>query len=77
MDIENKVKEIIAYELGVDASTITLESRIKEDLGSDSLTMVEIVISIEDAFKFEIPDEEAENIITVGDAIEAIKARLK
>ena len=77
MDIENKVKEIIAYELGVDASTITLESRIKEDLGSDSLTMVEIVISIEDAFKFEIPDEEAENIITVGDAIEAIKTRLK
>ena len=77
MDIENKVKEIIAYELGVDASTITLESRIKEDLGSDSLTMVEIVISIEDAFKFEIPDEEAESIITVGDAIEAIKARLK
>lgn len=77
MDIENKVKDIIAYELGVDASTITLESRIKEDLGSDSLTMVEIVISIEDAFKFEIPDEEAENIITVGDAIEAIKARLK
>ena len=77
MDIENKVKDIIAYELGVDASTITLESKIKEDLGSDSLTMVEIVISIEDAFKFEIPDEEAENIITVGDAIEAIKARLK
>lgn len=77
MDIENKVKDIIAYELGVDASTITLESKIKEDLGSDSLTMVEIVISIEDAFKFEIPDEEAENIITVGDAIEAIKAKLK
>lgn len=77
MDIENKVKDIIAYELGVDASTITLESKIKEDLGSDSLTMVEIVISIEDAFKFEIPDEEAESIITVGDAIEAIKAKLK
>jgi acyl carrier protein len=77
MNIENKVKEIIAYELGVDASTITLDSRIKEDLGSDSLTMVEIVISIEDAFKFEIPDEEAENIITVGDAVEAIKAKLK
>ena len=77
LDIENKVKDIIAYELGVDASTITLESKIKEDLGSDSLTMVEIVISIEDAFKFEIPDEEAENIITVGDAIEAIKAKLK
>lgn len=77
MNIENKVKDIIAYELGVDVSTITLESRIKEDLGSDSLTMVEIVISIEDAFKFEIPDEEAENIITVGDAVEAIKAKLK
>jgi len=77
LDIENKVKDIIAYELGVDASTITLESKIKEDLGSDSLTMVEIVISIEDAFKFEIPDEEAESIITVGDAIEAIKAKLK
>lgn len=77
MNIENKVKEIIAHELGVDASTITLDSRIKEDLGSDSLTMVEIVISIEDAFKFEIPDEEAENIVTVGDAVEAIKAKLK
>lgn len=77
MNIENKVKEIIAYELGVDASTITLDSRIKEDLGSDSLTMVEIVISIEDTFKFEIPDEEAENIVTVGDAVEAIKAKLK
>lgn len=77
MNIENKVKDIIAYELGVDVSTITLEFRIKEDLGSDSLTMVEIVISIEDAFKFEIPDEEAENIITVGDAVEAIKAKLK
>ena len=77
MDIENKVKAILAHELGVDESMITPESKIKEDLGSDSLTMVEIVIAIEDKFNLEIPDEEAENIVTVGDAIEAIKAKLK
>ena len=71
--IENKVKEILAHELGVDASTVKLDSKLKEDLGSDSLMMVEIVIRMEDEFKFEIPDEEAENIRTVEDAVNFVK----
>ncbi|MDE5947049.1 MAG: acyl carrier protein [Oscillospiraceae bacterium] len=62
-----KLKEIIADQLTVDAETITLESNITEDLGADSLDVVDLISSIEDEFDISIPEEAAENIKTVGD----------
>ncbi len=71
--VEEKVKEIIAKQLGVDASQITPESSFVEDLGADSLDTVELVMAFEEAFNIEIPDEDAEKIAKVKDAIEYIK----
>lgn len=65
--IFEKLKEIIADQLTVDAETITLESNITEDLGADSLDVVDLISSIEDEFDISIPEEAAENIKTVGD----------
>ncbi len=69
----NKVIEILAEKLDKDASEITAESSIKEDLGADSLDMVEIVMEIEEEFGVEIPDSAANTILTVGDAIRFIE----
>lgn len=71
--IEEKVKEIIAKQLGVDVSQVTPESSFVEDLGADSLDTVELVMAFEEAFKIEIPDDDAEKIAKVKDAIEYIK----
>ncbi len=71
--IEERVKEIAAEQLDVDPSTVTLESRFVEDLGADSLDTVELVMAFEEEFDLEIPDEDAEKIVTVGDAIGYIK----
>ncbi|GAB6183931.1 acyl carrier protein [Thermodesulfovibrio hydrogeniphilus] len=71
--VEEKVKEIIAKQLGVDAAQITPESSFVEDLGADSLDTVELVMAFEEAFNIEIPDEDAEKIAKVKDAIEYIK----
>ncbi|HEX2208417.1 MAG TPA: acyl carrier protein, partial [Longimicrobium sp.] len=68
-DIEAKVKEIIINELGVDAEKVTPEASFVEDLGADSLDTVELVMAFEEEFGMEIPDEEAEKLRTVGDAI--------
>jgi acyl carrier protein len=73
-DIEAKVKEIIINELGVDAEKVTAEASFVEDLGADSLDTVELVMAFEEEFGMEIPDEEAEKLRTVGDAINYIKA---
>jgi acyl carrier protein len=70
---EEKVKEIISKQLGVNASEITLESSFVEDLGADSLDTVELVMAFEETFNIEIPDEDAEKIAKVKDAIEYIK----
>ena len=71
-DIEAKVKEIIINELGVDAEKVTPEASFVEDLGADSLDTVELVMAFEEEFGMEIPDEEAEKLRTVGDAISYI-----
>jgi acyl carrier protein len=75
--IEAKVKSIIADQLGVGEDEIKPESSFIEDLGADSLDIVELVMAMEDEFEVEIPDEEAENIKTVGDAINYINTHKK
>jgi acyl carrier protein len=76
-DIEAKVKSIIADQLGVGEDEIKPESSFIEDLGADSLDIVELVMAMEEEFEVEIPDEEAENIKSVGDAINYIKTHKK
>jgi acyl carrier protein len=71
--IFEKVKAIIVDQLGVDADSITMESSFIEDLGADSLDIVELIMSMEDQFKITIPDTEAENITTVADAVNFIE----
>jgi acyl carrier protein len=71
-DIEAKVKDIIINELGVEAEKVTPEASFVEDLGADSLDTVELVMAFEEEFGMEIPDEEAEKLQTVGDAIKYI-----
>jgi len=72
--LEEKVKKIIVDQLGVDAAEVTPEASFIEDLGADSLDTVELVMALEEEFGIEIPDEEAEKIMTVKDAVEYIKA---
>ncbi|MBK7861485.1 MAG: acyl carrier protein [Myxococcaceae bacterium] len=76
-NIEAKVKSIIADQLGVGEDEIKAESSFIEDLGADSLDIVELVMAMEEEFEVEIPDEEAENIKTVGDAINYINTHKK
>jgi acyl carrier protein len=75
--IEAKVKSIIADQLGVGEDEIKPASSFIEDLGADSLDIVELVMAMEEEFEVEIPDEEAENIKTVGDAINYINTHKK
>ncbi|MBI5167232.1 MAG: acyl carrier protein [candidate division NC10 bacterium] len=75
MAIEDKVKRIIVDQLGVDEAEVTPEASFIEDLGADSLDTVELVMALEEEFNIEIPDEHAEKIVTVKDAIEYIKER--
>jgi acyl carrier protein len=76
-NIEAKVKSIIADQLGVGEDEIKPESSFIEDLGADSLDIVELVMAMEEEFEVEIPDEEAENIKTVGDAINYVSSHKK
>jgi acyl carrier protein len=76
-DIEAKVKEIITEQLGVDPSEVNPNASFVNDLGADSLDTVELVMALEEEFGMEIPDEEAEKIQSVGDAINYIKAHKK
>lgn len=73
--VEEKVKEIIAKQLGVNPSEVTMEASFVEDLGADSLDTVELVMAFEEAFNIEIPDEDAEKIARVKDAIDYIKTK--
>jgi acyl carrier protein len=72
-DIDAKVKDIIVNELGVEAEKVTPEASFVDDLGADSLDTVELVMAFEEEFGIEIPDEDAEKMQTVGDAITYIK----
>ena len=68
-----KIKKIIAEVLNVDEDSITMESTFGDDLGADSLDVFQIIMGVEEEFEIEIPNEEAEKIITVGDAVDQIK----
>jgi acyl carrier protein len=68
-----KIKKIIAEVLNVEEDTITMESTFSDDLGADSLDVFQIIMGLEEEFEIEIPNEEAEKIVTVGDAVEQIK----
>ncbi len=70
---EDKVKEIIAKELEVDAKQLTPEAKFIEDLGADSLDIVELVMALEEEFSLDIPDEDADKLRTVGDAMNYLK----
>ncbi len=68
-----KIREVLIAQFGVDASAISPETAFVDDLGADSLDVVELIMAIEEAFDIEIPDTEAENIVTVQDAVEYLK----
>lgn len=73
-DIFKKVKAIIVDQLGVDEQEVTPEAHFIDDLGADSLDIVELIMALEEEFDLEIPDEEAEKIATVNDAVEYIRS---
>jgi acyl carrier protein len=77
MSVEKKVKEIVAEQLGKDANEITTGASFIDDLGADSLDIVELVMKMEEEFGIEIPDEDAEKIKTVNDVVEYIKGHAK
>ena len=70
----DKIKEIIVEQLGVEADQVTMEASFIDDLGADSLDIVELIMALEEEFDMEIPDEEAEKISTVGDVINYISS---
>ena len=71
-----RIKEIIIDKLGIEESKITNEARFIEDLGADSLDTVELIMQFEEEFNIEIPDEDAETIVTVGKAVDYISSKL-
>lgn len=73
----NKIKTIIAERLSVDESKVTENASFIEDLGADSLDTVELIMQLEEAFDIQIPDEDAEKIATVGDAVKYIESHKK
>ncbi|MEJ5338166.1 MAG: acyl carrier protein [Aquificaceae bacterium] len=77
MDLEQRIKEIIADQLGVEVSKLNPGAKFVEDLGADSLDVVELVMAFEEEFGIEIPDEDAEKIRTVGDVMDYLKERVK
>lgn len=77
MTVEEKIKNVIVEQLGVSADEVVPEASFVDDLGADSLDLVELIMVLEEAFEREIPDEDAEKIQTVGDAINYIKSGTK
>lgn len=76
-DITERVQRIIEEKLGVDASEVTPEATFTNDLGADSLDTVELIMELEKEFNITIPDDQAEKIVTVGDAISYVEANVK
>ena len=72
-EILNKIKEIVVNKLDVDANKVTADAKFIDDLGADSLDTVELIMQFEEDFELEIPDEDAEKILSVNDALEYIK----
>ncbi|RLE26612.1 MAG: acyl carrier protein [Acidobacteria bacterium] len=77
MDVQAKVKDIIVQQLGVDLDKVTLEASFVDDLGADSLDVVELVMAFEEEFGVEIPDEAAEKIATVKNAVEYLSENVE
>ncbi len=77
MNVEEKVKNIIVEQLNVDAESVTADANFIEDLGADSLDIVELVMTMEEEFDLEIPDEDAEKIKSVGDVISYVQTKSK
>ncbi len=77
MAVTDKVKSIIAEQLGVKIEEVTPEASFIDDLGADSLDIVELIMALEEEFNIEIPDEDAEKIIKVGDAVKYIEGKAK
>lgn len=75
MAVEDRIKEIIVEQLGVDAAEVTEDASFIDDLGADSLDTVELVMAFEEEFGMEIPDEEAEKLQTVGDALNYMRSK--
>jgi acyl carrier protein len=71
-----KVRSILVGQLGIDEEKITMEASIVDDLGADSLDVVDLIMSLEEEFDVEIPDEDVENMKTVGDIVKYIEAKL-
>ncbi len=76
MNVEEKVKNIIVEQLGVEPEQVKPEAQFVNDLGADSLDTVELIMALEEEFNIDIPDEQAEKIKTVGEAIEHIKSKV-
>lgn len=76
-DIQKKVREIIVEKLGVEESAVTLEASFTNDLGADSLDTVELIMEFEKEFDISIPDEQAETITTVGEAVAYLEQQVK
>ena len=77
MDGAEKIKEILAEQLDANADDMTMDTKIADDLNADSLDVVELLMSIEDEFEVEIPDEEIENLKTIGDVVEYIQNNMQ
>lgn len=75
MAVAQKVKEIVAQQLGVNEEQVTDQASFKDDLGADSLDIVELVMAFEEEFEVDIPDEDAEKVTTVGHAVSYIEAK--
>jgi len=75
--IDQKVKDIVVEQLGVNADQVVPEAKFIEDLGADSLDTVELIMALEEEFGIEVPDEEADNLISVGDVIRYIEENKK
>lgn len=76
MDVTAKVKNILVEQLGVDEEEVTAEASIVDDLGADSLDVIEVVMACEEEFGIEIPDADAENVKTVADVVSYVEGRL-
>jgi acyl carrier protein len=76
MDVFDRLKQIVVDQLSVTPEQVTKEAKFQDDLGADSLDVVELIMKIEEEFKIQIPDDEAEKIATVGDAVSRIEAKL-
>ena len=74
-EVADKVKKIVVEQLGVSEDQVTPEAKFIEDLGADSLDQVELVMALEEAFGSDIPDEDAEKLTTVGDAIASVESK--